>query len=65
MEQSAKTISVDLVDLVDETASLSMALARLVDSDPATGTLVNIILEKLEQIQNLVHKSDLELTQKR
>jgi hypothetical protein len=50
MEQSAKTISVDLVDLVDETASLSMALARLVDSDPATGTLANVILEKLEQI---------------
>lgn len=65
MQQSAKTISVDLVDLVDETASLSMALSRLVDSDPATGTLANVILEKLEQIQNLVHKSDLELTQKR
>jgi hypothetical protein len=57
MEQNAKKTMVELMDLVEETRSLSLALARLVDHDNAAGSLANVILGRLDKVQTLIREN--------
>jgi hypothetical protein len=57
MEQNAKESMVELMDLVEETRSLSLALARLVDHDDAAGSLANVILGRLDKVYTLIREN--------
>ena len=57
MEQNAKESMVELMDLVEETRSLSLALARLVDHDDAAGSLANVTLGRIDKVQTLIREN--------